>query len=532
MVSPELIAGRYRVLRPVGRGGMGTVWLCRDEILGRDVAVKKVGHLPGDSVPDAARALREARTAAALNHKNVVSIFDVVSEDDENWLVMEYVPSRTLSAMLREEGPLSPARAARIGSQIADGLAAAHALGTVHRDVKPGNILVSDHDEAKLSDFGISRTVGEEPLTQTGLMTGTPAYFSPELARGDDPGPAADVWALGATLYAAVQGSSPYPEQRNPLAMLQVIATTPPPRPSAAGPLTEPITRMLDPTLTSRWSMADAAHALRRIAGPAPAAYGEPGTEAFGASPEPALALREAPVRATTLRSRPERYSREQRAGGPLLWLAGLLFVGLMAVAGYQLLGAGDDGRQTASGAPRTDDGPGAGAPATRSSATPRAGSGATASASATASDSTPVTSPSPATDTSPSADASPPPDASEPAGGAQGGPAGGSAMAQSVRTYFATVPADRDAGWSQLSPAMQADVGRSSYDRFWGSILEVQVGDARPVSGSNAVDVLLTYTFSDGRVVQEQQRISLDRSGNRYLIAGNVVQSSRTVSG
>ena len=210
-MSPELIAGRYRVGRAVGRGGMGTVWLCRDEMLDREVAVKQVGHLPGESAPDVARGLREARSSAALNHENVVSVFDVVEEGEQIWLVMEYVPSRTLREILVQEGPLSPERAAAIGAQVADGLAAAHARGTVHRDVKPGNILVGQSGIAKISDFGIARMDGEEQLTRTGMVTGTPSYFSPEQARGQDAGPAADVWALGATLYAAVQGEPPYP---------------------------------------------------------------------------------------------------------------------------------------------------------------------------------------------------------------------------------------------------------------------------------------------------------------------------------
>lgn len=198
-MSTKTIAGRYRVERAVGRGGMGTVWLCRDEVLGRDVAVKQVGHLPGETAPDLARAMREARSSAALNHLNVVSIYDAVEEDDHMWLVMEYVPGRSLSEVMAQDGRLPPDRVAWIGAQAADGLAAAHERGTTHRDVKPGNILVTDDDLAKISDFGIARTTGDEQLTQTGMVTGTSSYFSPELARGGQPSPGDDVWALGAT---------------------------------------------------------------------------------------------------------------------------------------------------------------------------------------------------------------------------------------------------------------------------------------------------------------------------------------------
>ena len=234
-MPPETIAGRYRVEREVGRGGMGSVWLCHDELLGREVAVKQVGRMPGESTTDVARAMREARSSAALNHRNVVAVYDAVEEGEHVWLVMEYVAGRTLSQIVAEDGPLPPERVAWIGAQVADGLAAAHARGTVHRDVKPGNILVTDDDLAKISDFGIARTHGDATLTQAGLVTGTPAYFSPELARGDAASPASDVWALGATLYAAVEGRGAYPEQANALALLTTIATERPAAPARAG---------------------------------------------------------------------------------------------------------------------------------------------------------------------------------------------------------------------------------------------------------------------------------------------------------
>ena len=291
-MSPEIIADRYRVLRVAGRGGMGTVWLCRDEVLGRDVAVKQVGVFPGESVPDLARALREARSSAVLNHPHVVSVFDVVEADSHIWLVMEYVPGTTLSELIKRDGRLDPARVAAIGAQVADGLAAAHARGTVHRDVKPGNVLV-DGDRAKISDFGIARTDGDVQLTRSGLVSGTPLYFAPELARGEEATPSSDVWALGATLYAAVEGKPPVEDRGNPIATLAAIAETRPSEPEHAGFLGDAIGRMLDPDPVSRWSMVDAAHALQRaherhrpagtlettaaLAAPAPAAAAESG---------------------------------------------------------------------------------------------------------------------------------------------------------------------------------------------------------------------------------------------------------------
>src|SRR4051812_2317108 len=222
-MHPTVIAGRYRVVRAAGRGGTGTVWLCRDETLHRDVAVKQVGALPGQDVRETARALREARLAAAVNHRNVVAVFDVVDDGGAPWLVMEYVPSRTLSQVIAAEGPLPPRQAAAIGAQVADALAAAHALGIVHRDVKPGNILVADDGLTKIGDFGIARRSQEQQLTQTGFVTGTPAFFAPELATGSVPTPAADMWALGVTLYTAVEGKPPFEPRDNALAMLTAV---------------------------------------------------------------------------------------------------------------------------------------------------------------------------------------------------------------------------------------------------------------------------------------------------------------------
>ena len=265
-MQPELIGGRYRVQSAIGQGGMGTVWLCRDETLHRDVAVKQVGLLPGESVTDSARALREARSSAGLSHRNVVTVFDVVEESGHIWLVMEHVPGRSLSEIIKEDGPLGPAVVADIGAQIADGLAAAHAAGTMHRDVKPGNVLIREDGVAKVSDFGIARNASDPALTQSGFLTGTPSYFSPELARGADPGPGTDVWALGATLYAAVEGRSPYEQRTNPVAVLHDITSGQPPRPQRADFLEPALLRMMDRNPDSRWSMEDAGHALHRLA--------------------------------------------------------------------------------------------------------------------------------------------------------------------------------------------------------------------------------------------------------------------------
>ena len=489
-MPPETIAGRYRVDREVGRGGMGSVWLCRDELLGRAVAVKQVGRLPGESTTDLARAMREARSSAALNHRNVVSVYDAIEEGDHIWLVMEYVPGRTLAEIIAAEGPLPPERAAWIGAQVADGLAAAHARGTVHRDVKPGNILVTDDDVAKISDFGIARTHGDNTLTQSGMVTGTPAYFSPEQARGEEATPAADVWGLGATLYAAVEGHGPYPDQTNALALLTRIAAERPTPPTQAGVLTEPIGRMLDPDPRSRWAMADAAHALRRIhdrsrAGgtreEVPATAG-PATTALPVTSGAAASAADTGVGPTAERPAPT----ERRRRGAVLAVLALLL--LVALGGYLWWSStGDE--------PSTSAGP---SPSERT---------------------TPSSSHSPSTgEPSPTPSSTPPsPTQSEAA------PASG--MKSFGTGYYGVLPDDTRSGWSMLSSGFQDEIGSyGKYRGFWNTIDAVRV-TGTSAAGPNAVDAFLTYTRDDGSTSTEIRRIFLERSGGSYLITGDQIQ-------
>jgi serine/threonine protein kinase len=491
-MQPDLIAGRYRVERPVGRGGMGTVWLCRDEVLKRDVAVKQVGRLPGETVTDTARAMREARSSAALSHRNVVSVFDVVEQDGAAWMVMEYVPSRTLTQILREDGPLDPLWVAGIGAQVADGLAAAHRAGTVHRDVKPANILVTDDGVAKISDFGIARTAGDATLTQTGLLTGTPGYFSPELARGGDPAPASDVWSLGATLYVAVEGQLPYAEHANPLALLQTIATDRPRRPHRAGALGPALERMMDPDPRSRWAMADAAHALHRLVHRArPQRAEAPATLAAASSPDIAAGT----AAGTTAAAPKAAADGDRGAHGRLLWLVGIAVLTAVVVFGLLLLTH-----------------PGSG-PDTRAQAGP-SGSGSTSSGS-------------PSPSGSPTAEPSKP---SEPAKPPRPRLSTRQREVRFLSRYYQLVPEHTNAGWAELAPSEQS-VGRASYERWWGSIDEVDASAISP-RGPSAADITLTYHFSDGRVVRERQHLDLDRThAGRYLIARDTTLSSRTLS-
>ena len=270
-----MIAGRYSLKNEVGRGGMGVVWRGEDVVLGRDVALKRIGTRPGDAAPDLARAEREARLAASLNHPHVVSVFDLVEEPDARWLVMEYVESRTLAELVKENGPLAPDTAARILWQAADALAAAHSAGIVHRDVKPSNILVTPTGQAKLTDFGIARAYADATLTQTGLVTGSPAYLAPEVAMGEAATAATDVWSFGATLFHALTGRPPYEINENLIAALYQIVHEEPPRPTNAGWLLPLFEHTLTRDPADRWSMDQVRRFLAREA---PVESGGPAT--------------------------------------------------------------------------------------------------------------------------------------------------------------------------------------------------------------------------------------------------------------
>ncbi|MBB5895062.1 protein kinase [Kutzneria kofuensis] len=275
-VDGRVVAGRYRLGRRIGSGAMGVVWQAHDELLYRTVAVKQLLLQPGQTEADAEearrRAMREGRIAARLQHPNAVAVFDVVDEGDGMpWLVMEYVPSRSLSAVLEEQGTLPPQEAARIGMHVASALAAAHAAGIVHRDVKPGNVLLGDDGTVKITDFGISRAQGDSTVTATGMLAGTPAYLAPEIAKGHDPTPSSDVFSLGATLYAAVEGVPPFGLSDNPLALLHKVASGQIEPPRQAGPLTQPLLSLLSSEPTERVTMVRCRDALGAVAAGQPA---------------------------------------------------------------------------------------------------------------------------------------------------------------------------------------------------------------------------------------------------------------------
>jgi eukaryotic-like serine/threonine-protein kinase len=303
----QVLAGRYRLLAQVGRGGMGTVWHARDEVLGRDVAVKEVLVHPG--LGDAEREVlhertkREARATARLSHPGVVTVYDVVEEDGRPWIIMELIRARSLDRVIKRDGPLPWRRAAEVGRQVLGALHAAHEAGIVHRDVKPSNVLLAAGDRAVLTDFGIATSVGDATLTSTGLLMGSPSYVAPERARGRPIGPASDLWSLGVTLYAMVEGKSPF-ERVEPMASLVAIISDEPEWTASAGPLWPVIEGFLrkDPErrLTgdqARQMLDGLLHADPAEAGGTPSVPAAPLTrDEPGPAPVPALALAPAPV--------------------------------------------------------------------------------------------------------------------------------------------------------------------------------------------------------------------------------------------
>jgi serine/threonine protein kinase len=267
-----LVGGRYRLDddSPLGSGATGKVWRATDTLLGRLVALKQVQvtGLDQHTVEEVReRTLREAGIATQLRHPNVVTVFDVIVEDDQLWLVLEYVPSCGADKLLDADGPLPYHQVARIGAQIAEALAAAHATGIQHRDVKPGSILVDPTGRAKLTDFGISHAISDLRLTATGMTTGTPAYLAPEVARGEEFTDAADVYGLGATLYTLVEGTPPFGtgDPNNPLQLLRRVASEAMTPPSHAGPLTDALIRLTDPDPRRRPDAATAHQLLATL---------------------------------------------------------------------------------------------------------------------------------------------------------------------------------------------------------------------------------------------------------------------------
>ncbi|MFE6780065.1 serine/threonine-protein kinase, partial [Streptomyces sp. NPDC057676] len=261
----RLLAGRYRLAEVLGRGGMGTVWRARDETLGRTVAVKEL-RFPSSVDEDEkrrliTRTLREAKAIARIRNNGAVTVYDVVDEDDRPWIVMELIEGRSLADVVRDDGALTPRRAAEVGLAVLDVLRAAHREGILHRDVKPSNVLIADDGRVVLTDFGIAQVEGDPSVTSTGMLVGAPSYIAPERARGHRPGPPSDLWSLGGLLYAAVEGVPPY-DKSTAIATLTAVMTEPLDPPKNAGMLEEVIYGLLAKDATRRLDDAGARRLL------------------------------------------------------------------------------------------------------------------------------------------------------------------------------------------------------------------------------------------------------------------------------
>ncbi|MDN3024567.1 serine/threonine-protein kinase [Streptomyces sp. S.PB5] len=260
-----LLAGRYRLADTIGSGGMGRVWRAHDEVLHRAVAIKELTAALYVSESDQERLLHrtraEARAAARINHSAVVTVHDVLDHDARPWIVMELVEGGSLADAVKERGRIEPAEAARIGLWVLRALRAAHSAGVLHRDVKPGNVLLSHDGRVLLTDFGIAQIEGDTTITRTGEVVGSVDYLAPERVRGHDPGPASDLWALGATIYTAVEGRSPF-RRTSPLGTMQAVVEEEPAEPVNAGALGPVLAALLRKDPAERPAAAEAEQML------------------------------------------------------------------------------------------------------------------------------------------------------------------------------------------------------------------------------------------------------------------------------
>ncbi|SNR77077.1 Serine/threonine protein kinase [Haloechinothrix alba] len=476
--SGDLLAGRYRLRQRVGSGAMGVVWEATDERLQRQVAVKQLlqqAILDPERADEAReRAMREGRVAARLHHPNAIAVYDAILDDGLPVLVMEYLPSRSLTDILAEQRHLDPATAAGIGSQVASALAAAHAAGVVHRDIKPANVLIAEDGTAKITDFGISHATGDVVVTQTGLVAGTPAYLAPEVARGKRPTPGSDVFSLGATLYAAVEGAPPFgTSEDNALALLYKVAEGAVPPPRNAGPLTPVLGAMLRADPDQRITAAQVDEALRAVASglPLPAAVaaasaewddrtGRPaatatmpstsgGRTAIGTMPEggqePAGADRTLVVPGAAGTERPAR--RRKRA-----YLFAALAVVLLAGLGlYALLG-------------------------------PDEGSGSGSAVSMAAAE-----------------------------------------RERAVSEYYALLPDRAEQAWNRLGPELR-EQGKQPYLERWSEVSAVAVTSPPRATGDDSVRVEVELSMPDGSVVTEAHELTLIAAEDELLINGDDV--------
>jgi eukaryotic-like serine/threonine-protein kinase len=546
-----LIANRYRLLHRVGSGGMGVVWEGWDGRLERRVALKQLHRQSGATTKEAElanqRAMREARLTARLQHPHAVSVFDAVEQDGQLWLVMQFIPSINLASVLEQSGPLQPHEAAKVGAEVASALAAAHAVGIVHRDVKPGNILIAEDGAALISDFGIARALGDATLTSSGMIHGTPAYLAPEVARGGDANFASDVFSLGSTLYSALEGRPPFGTDDNTMALLHRVASEQFPPPQHSGQLRPVIMHMLSTDTDTRPSMGAVAETLAQLAAhgrlvePAPtlaasdaapkgevgdpnpskttpAAYpGKGPQQATGPSPSAEKDSPAAPAPASH-----DHQPAETRRHGLAAAVAVVALIGIGILVTSLLLNDRRAAHPTA-GTGQSN----SAAPASTSLPTPQSTPSAPSpTPQASAPQQGPAPKPTPRSKArtrsrAPSATTAPTvrstPTAAE--------------LRRAITSYYALMPRNTDAAWSRMTASYQTSHagGRQAYQRFWDAISKITVADVRGIPPDSA-QATLTYYFNDGRVVRERTAYGLVNEGGRLKINSSTVLSSVTL--
>jgi serine/threonine protein kinase len=548
------VSGRYLLRSRLGGGAMGAVWLARDELLGRDVAVKQV-LIPVGSDPEATAghreaAMREGRIAARLTHPHAVSVYDMVDDGGTPWLVMEYLPSRSLAQVLADRGTLPVQQVAQIGAQVADALIAVHAAGVIHRDVKPGNILIGEGGRSeglvKITDFGISRARGDVSLTQTGVVKGTPAYLAPEVARGQEPDDASDVFSLGATIFACLEGTPPFGMTENPLEMLYRVAGGDFQRPRNAGTLTRPLLRMLNSEPSKRPTMTEVRDQLAQLAAgrdrdvtevltartplpptltdvrpvdsrvlpavpptseqPAPPAEApartavEPAaaTSAPALTAEPTAPRPTVPAQPVAVPPRPPARTpgppAPRRRRGRAAIVAGLVLLAALLVAFVVVRQAGQDD----DGAPSADP----------SSSAPSSGGAPTAASSAPVTTETPATQP----ETTPT---------TTPAGVVEGSAA---EVEQALSSYYALLPQDPQTAYDLTGPTLRAAENRGNYIAFWNRFSAVTLGPISATDGSLTATAPVTYVEDGEPLPVEQHTFTFVRGdGGQLLVDSDV---------
>ncbi|MFC0430393.1 serine/threonine-protein kinase [Kutzneria buriramensis] len=477
----DLIAERYKLVRKVGSGAMGTVWQARDQLLRRDVAVKELLVRTGmtELQTDEARnrAMREARLAARLHHPNVISIYDVVEYEGRPCLIMEYLPSSSLADLIAEQGVLPVGTVARIGTQIASALAAAHTAGIVHRDVKPANVLLTGDNVAKLTDFGISRADGDATVTAAGLLAGTPAYLPPEVAQGEDATFASDVYSLGAMLYAAVEGKPPFGTDDNAVALLHRIATEEVPPPEHAVPLTATLVWMLRRDPKHRPEAKEVQDALGALAETMPAEMPAP-------APVPAEPVEEAPAATAE--------APDRRRGVAIALVLGAVIVAVIVVV-YALNQPQPSGT--------------AGGPSSTTRATSTAPKTSTTTPAPTT---TSTTNPPATTTTTSSVTTNPPADVA-------------TQLVNAINDYYKLMPNDLQDGWNRMTADYQQNKahGFAGYQSYWQQFSAVSLANVTATL-PNTVTADITYTYKNGGTTTEHTTFGMVQQDGIWKIASS----------